>query len=203
MVVVQRIKQVAPQAVYVHCYAHCLNLVLVDTTKIVPEAAEFFALMEALYVFISTSKVHSLYIEQQLQLNPNKPPRQLQRLSDTRWACRFVTVDAVCSTLDVILATLQRIVDGNNRVNSVEAKGILLQVQCFKFLITLVTFSRLLFLIKQLSDQLQSSQTDMAKAAKLVEGTMKHSNNSEVMKSGVSYISMLIMWPPYLTLKSP
>jgi len=83
----QRIKQVAPQAVYVHCYAHCLNLVLLDTIKIVPEAAEFFALMEALNVFISTSKVHSLYIEQQLQLNPNKPHRQLQRLSDTRWAC--------------------------------------------------------------------------------------------------------------------
>ena len=59
----QRIKQVAPQAVYVHCYAHCLNLVLVDTTKVVPEASEFFALMETLYIFISTSKVHTLYIE--------------------------------------------------------------------------------------------------------------------------------------------
>ena len=29
----QRIKQVAPQAVYVHCHAHCLNLALVDTVK--------------------------------------------------------------------------------------------------------------------------------------------------------------------------
>ena len=29
----QRIKEIAPQAVYVHCYAHCLNLVLVDCTK--------------------------------------------------------------------------------------------------------------------------------------------------------------------------
>ena len=29
----QRVKQVAPQALYVHCYARCLNLVLVDTTK--------------------------------------------------------------------------------------------------------------------------------------------------------------------------
>ena len=37
----QRIKQVAPQAVYVHCHAHCLNLALVNTAKRVPEAAEF------------------------------------------------------------------------------------------------------------------------------------------------------------------
>ena len=31
----QHIRQVAPQAIYVHCYAHCLNLVLVDATKTV------------------------------------------------------------------------------------------------------------------------------------------------------------------------
>ena len=37
----QRVKQVAPQALYVHCYAHCLNLVLVDTTKTVPQASDF------------------------------------------------------------------------------------------------------------------------------------------------------------------
>ena len=55
----QRIKAVAPMAVYIHCYAHCLNLVLVDSTKSVPEAAEFFALLEALYVFMSASKAHS------------------------------------------------------------------------------------------------------------------------------------------------
>ncbi|XP_065917551.1 zinc finger MYM-type protein 1-like [Dysidea avara] len=169
----QRIKQVAPQAVYVHCYAHCLNLVLVDTTKIVSEASEFFALMETLYVFMSTNKVHTLYIEQQHHLYPNKPPRQLQKLSDTRCACRFLAVDAVCSTFRAILATLQKVVDSDDKVKVVEAKGILLQVHCFKFLTTLVTFSRLLFLTKQLSDQLQSSQTDMAKAAELVEGTMK------------------------------
>ena len=144
----QRIKQVAPQAVYVHCYAHCLNFVLVVTTKIVLEASEFFALMETLYVFMSTNKVHTLYIEQQHHLYPNKPPRQLQKLSDTRWACRFLAVDAVCSTFRDILATLQKVVDSDDKVKVVEAKGILLQVHCFKFLTTLVTFSRLLFLSK-------------------------------------------------------
>ena len=156
-----------------HCYAHCLNLVLEDTTKVVPEASEFFTLMETLYVFISTSKVHTLYIEQQHHLYPNKQPRQLQKLSDTRWACRFFAVDAVCSTFHAILATLQKVVDGNDKLKAVEAKEILLQVHCLKFLKTLVTFHWLLFLTKQLSVQLQSSQTDMTKAAELVEGTMK------------------------------
>ena len=44
----QRIKEVAPQALYVHCYAHCLNLVLVDATRSVTDASDFFALMEKL-----------------------------------------------------------------------------------------------------------------------------------------------------------
>ncbi len=26
----QRIREVVPQAIYVHCHAHCLNLVIVD-----------------------------------------------------------------------------------------------------------------------------------------------------------------------------
>ena len=47
----QKICEVVPHAAYVHCYAHCLNLVLVDSTKSVSEASDFFYLMETLYVF--------------------------------------------------------------------------------------------------------------------------------------------------------
>ena len=168
----QRIKEIAPQAVYVHCYAHCLNLVLVDCTKSVSDAAEFFSLMEVLYVFMSASKVHTLYLQKQIELCPTKQIRQLQRLSDTRWACRYLAVDAVCSTFGSVLATLQAVVDGENRAKAVEATGILLQVRTFKFLLLLVIFWRLLSCTKSLSDQLQSVNIDMAKAADLVIATI-------------------------------
>jgi len=52
----QRIRQIAPQAVYIHCNANCLNLALVDTTNQVQEASEFFAIMQNLYVFLSSAK---------------------------------------------------------------------------------------------------------------------------------------------------
>ena len=38
----QRIKMIAPNATYVHCYAHCLNLALVDCVCKVQDASEFF-----------------------------------------------------------------------------------------------------------------------------------------------------------------
>ena len=55
-----RIRNEAPLAYYVHCYAHHLNLVIVDTVKEVPQAADFFSLLEQLYIFISNATV-SIY----------------------------------------------------------------------------------------------------------------------------------------------
>lgn len=51
--VAARIKAELKHAVYVHCYAHCLNLVLADTVKAVPEADCFFSLLQKLYVYMS------------------------------------------------------------------------------------------------------------------------------------------------------
>ena len=168
----QRIKEVAPQAIYVHCYAHCLNLALVDTTRSITEASDFFALMQTLYVFMSSSKAHDVYLQKQTELHPSKQLRRLQRLSDTRWACRYFAIDAVCCTFDSLLAALEAITEWGNREKAVEAKGILLQIKSFKFLILLVIFSRILSCTKGLSDQLQSSTIDMAKAADLVSATV-------------------------------
>ena len=57
----KRIRELAPHAIYIHCYAHTLNLVLVDSVKMVPYVTEFFALLESLYVFISTTKAHAIF----------------------------------------------------------------------------------------------------------------------------------------------
>lgn len=48
-----RVKQVATQAFYVHCNAHCLDLVLVDTVKAVPEVECFLSLVQGSYTFMS------------------------------------------------------------------------------------------------------------------------------------------------------
>ena len=67
----------------------------------------FFLSFESLYAFISTTKSHVVFLEKQKELHPGKQPRELQRLSDTRWACRYMSVNAVCCTFDAVLATLE------------------------------------------------------------------------------------------------
>ncbi|XP_011405633.1 PREDICTED: zinc finger MYM-type protein 1-like [Amphimedon queenslandica] len=71
---VQRwIFEIVPQAIYVHCFAHVLNLVLVDCSKKVSHAGKFFALLESLYLFLSSAKAHTLFAKNQEVLYPSEP----------------------------------------------------------------------------------------------------------------------------------
>ena len=164
-----RVKQFALRALYIRCYAHCLNLILVDCAKSVPMAWDFFAAVS--YTFMSAFKAHTAFLRFQKELYPDKAVHQLQKLSDTRWACRQAAVHAICYTFDAVLATLEEICDGDDRDKAVEAKGFLLQIKCFKFVVSLVVFDRILSCSRCLSDALQSTQLDLAKATDLVLAT--------------------------------
>ena len=47
------IKEKRPQAVYIHCCANRLNLVLVDVAKCVRPASDFFSFTRSVRIFIS------------------------------------------------------------------------------------------------------------------------------------------------------
>lgn len=168
-----RLKEFAPHAIYIHCHAHILNLVLVDSVKAVPDATQFFALVESLYVFLSTTKAHVIFLQKQKELQPHKQTRELQRLSDTRWACRYSAVNSICYTFDAILATLEDITEDSDGMKATQATGLMLQVKSFKFLLCLIIFDKVLSITKGLSDVLQSTSLDLAKAADLVSGTIE------------------------------
>ena len=168
---VQRhIRELAPHTIYIHCYTHTLNLVLVDSLKIVPYATEFFALLESLYVFVSTTKAHAIFMQKQSEIHSDKLPLQFQN---------FRTLDGLvdmqqlmlCDACTTVLATLEEIGDGNDHVKAIEAKGLYCQMLLISFMLSLVMFDKILSCTKSLSDQLQSSNIDLAQAADLVIAT--------------------------------
>ena len=159
-----------PAIRYIHCYAHVLNLVLVDSYRSVSAASEFFAIIEALYVFMASSMAHVVFVEVQKKQHPDKQPLQLQKLSDTRWACRYAAVNTCC-TYNSILLTLEEISLSSDHSKAVEAKGLLYQVQSFSFIVSVVVFDQILSCTKQLSDQLQSSKIDLYRASELVSAS--------------------------------
>ena len=167
----QKIRDIAPQAIYIHCTAHVLNLVLVDSSNCVSGAAEFFALLQALYTFMSSSKVHVLSLQWQEEIYPGKRIKELKRLIETRWACKYDAVEVVLNTFEAIIATLEDIMEGSDKEKAVEAKGLFLQVHTFSFLLQLIVFDKVLGCTKALSDILQKPDLDLASASTLILST--------------------------------
>ena len=117
------------KAIYMHCHAHILNLVLVESCSKNTIACNFFGDVQSLYVFIEGStKHHSIFVDmQKTELCSTKQPVTLKRLSDTRWACRVNSLIAVKSTLPAIVSTLEKIVDSDHDSCSMsEANGLLI-----------------------------------------------------------------------------
>uniref|UniRef100_A0AAZ3PQP0 HAT C-terminal dimerisation domain-containing protein n=1 Tax=Oncorhynchus tshawytscha TaxID=74940 RepID=A0AAZ3PQP0_ONCTS len=97
-----------PEAVYIHCYAHELILVLCHTCRAIPEAAEFFSFLENMYSFFRTSLVnHHKFKEAQCKLGIASA--ELVQLSNTRWACQLCSMNAVLDTLTAIFDCLSAI----------------------------------------------------------------------------------------------
>ena len=121
-----RVSELSPYATY-HFYAHVLNLVLVDSVKTMKYTSEFFTLLEALYVFVSSSKIHVLFMDKQHKCEPHEKALELQKLSDTRWVCRHAAVNAVCRTYDSLILTVEEVADSsvNEYTQAIEARGLL------------------------------------------------------------------------------
>ena len=166
-----KVREIAPQATYIHCCAHRLNLVLVDCVKETPVAEDFFALLEALYVCLSHSKANALFMEIQRDQRAGIQPRQLKRLIETRWASRHDSIEAVHATFKPMLSTLEAIANGNDSNQRVTAEGLLLQARSFHFVICLIMFENLLAVTNALSKLLQGENLDLTVAVSLVKAT--------------------------------
>lgn len=95
-----KVKEVVPRAMYVHCYAHHLNLVLVTAMTSNTMARNCFGTLEALYCFVLNSNYRNhLFrtLQSDIENDPNEDddgdnsrrPLSLKCLCETRWACRF------------------------------------------------------------------------------------------------------------------
>jgi len=98
-------------------------------------------------------------------------PRELQKLSDTRWACRYSACRNLTDRLPAVFRLLQEIICDSSGDRSVEARGLLAQLD-LTFIGLLVTFNTILGQSKFLSDMLQLPSVDLGTAVNLVEALL-------------------------------
>eukprot|EP00794_Sanderia_malayensis_P000080 gene80-678_t len=81
------VREICPSALYVHCMAHRLNLVLAKTASICVSVKSFFGLLESIHSFFVASprRISQLRSSQRSMGRKNEMPKGL---SDTRWVTR-------------------------------------------------------------------------------------------------------------------
>ncbi len=167
----EQYRREVPQALYIHCHAHRLNLVLVDCVHNVDAAADFFETLPILYKFFSGSVVHNLFLKKQKELMAMAQRIELKRLSDTRWACQYDSICAVRKTLPAITATLRDNVRQKNAKRRTEAKSVSALID-EKFVLHLILFEDVFRTMKFMSDQLQSPNFDLVAADDLAQSVI-------------------------------
>jgi len=104
-----RIKELSSRnPLFVHCWAHVLNLVLQDAVKSVAMCSRVFDLLQKLYVVIEGSpKRHAQYHACVSGLGLDDGLQALQSLSATRWAARCVNLRIVHRCLPAVIDFLE------------------------------------------------------------------------------------------------
>lgn len=74
-----KMKKKVPEAMFTHCYAHKLNLVLIHSAKCMPESRTFFKTVEGLGKFFSKSTKRIHFLDDVVK-------RRLPRAAPTRWS---------------------------------------------------------------------------------------------------------------------
>ncbi|KAF0711002.1 zinc finger MYM-type protein 1-like, partial [Aphis craccivora] len=159
---------------YVHSYAHCLNLALVDAVCEKPNCTSglknsrcifnFFGTIQFIYSFIEISPTRHAILENIIASSGYKF-RTLKSLSTTRWACRAEAVNSVKFNYGAILIAIEDICSKYS-VPEMRAKGtgLLAQMKSFEFNFGLVLMQPILQMVLKVSKLLQGNNLELLNA---------------------------------------
>lgn len=95
-----KIKEKVPQAMFTHCYAHKLNVVLQHSAKCMPECRAFFKTIEGLGAFFNKCTKRT-------QLLDDVVKRRLPRAASTRWSSNSRLLQTISMYQSDLLAVFQ------------------------------------------------------------------------------------------------
>lgn len=162
---------------YVHCHAHRLNLVLVNSCNNIPIFMEAIGLMEAVYAFFSASTLRCDKFKQ-TQISAGLTVLCLPMQSDTRWVCKHKAVTVFKKRYDCLVAALKHFSEFSTKGKErVEANGLLMQLQTFKFVFVLHLLDEILPVLSCTSVFMQKKSCDVARTIDVTQSTVSAVRN--------------------------
>ena len=147
------VKETYPNAHYVHCYAHQLNLILQQATSQIVSVRVFFAHLNAFSIFFSHSTKRVSCLDDCVAI---RIPRSVQ----TRWNFESRIVSTVFEHKDDLKVCFKRIINTwkKDKASVRNASGLLLRLEDRSFILYLRFFHQLMPHVDVLYAQLQKRQ---------------------------------------------
>ena len=156
-----RVKEIEPRAIYTHCYAHILNLVLSHACQSIQDVRNAFGILASIYNFIEGSaKRHHVF--QTIMKESGDKVVTLKRLCETRWHCRYESVRAIKLTFKSLCCALNEINEQESNQTGAEAMILLKSVTTFEFIFSITILESVFSLTNMLSKQLQERGADIS-----------------------------------------
>lgn len=172
----ERIRSKGLHALYVHCFAHCLNLCLIQSLQNIPFIVNFFNTEQEIYKFLMNGQIrYELFIK--AQKDHNLPVLHLERLVDTRWAYWYSSFSKINSRYTKIIEVLSILCKEGDQ--TARATGFLNEMSKFSFIIMMIGMKSLLKVIYCTSTELQNSSNILPVAIDLIKCTRQSLNEMQ------------------------
>ncbi|XP_066962146.1 zinc finger MYM-type protein 1-like [Macrobrachium rosenbergii] len=168
-----RLQRQNPKALYVHCHAHCLNLVLVESAKSSIQFITFSAWWRNCMLLLLTLQNGMLHSWRSKSNVSEDRPLELQKLSDTRWACRESALRTMKKVIPALKQFLEEIVQKDPPDTSAGEASILLKSINFEFLVCLEIATPVFQETAYASNALQLKDLDLAASYRIVDGVLQ------------------------------
>jgi hypothetical protein len=172
-----KIKGICPQATFILCHAHRLDLIVTSCIGSCLVAVNLFGNLE-LFGFISCSKKRvSVYREKQKLIYPKIRVRSIKKVETTWYMSQSFSLRTVLDALEAILDTFDEIKNQEAQVDfktDADCNGLIGYLKSFEFLLTANIFKKIFYFIEPVSRALQAHDIDIIMAMHVLKNDEKN-----------------------------
>ena len=173
--VAKRVREVAPHALYVHCYGHRLNLALQDTLQDNVCIRNELGIIQTLHNFFNTPKKEGILSDVIVPDRFSESGSAMIKLrpqAEIHWTCRWEAIKAVDQQSVRMLLALTVLSEDKDSKTSTDALGLLKAMLDFEFSLGLQVLKVIFSNTNALSRYLQGQEVDVMSAKTTCDATV-------------------------------
>ena len=160
----KRILEINPQAQFINCENHSLNLACVHAAEVHPTVVTFFGIMDKIFVFFSSST-------SRWEVLKSKVKKTVKKHCETRWSSHYNAVVVIQENFDKIISCLEHFEGGKfSSETKSDAYLLLHSLQQFTFVFFLKFWCPILSSVMRVTKRLHDPKIDLIQASGDLDG---------------------------------